>query len=176
MTEAPYIAQPIRSLQTMLRVVARADARLPSVIPDGSFGPDTETAVRAFQQTYALPVTGEADEATWQKLVSVFTDLAPSVLPAAPLTLRWQPKQSLLPGSRNLHLYLIQSMLLALGALYPNVPALRVTGVHDEASVAAVRWLQQLADLPATGCVDAATWAQLSALYSLCTADGERRD
>lgn len=67
-------------------------------------------------------------------------------------------------------------MLLALGALYPNVPALRVTGAHDEASVAAVRWLQQLASLPATGCVDAATWAHLSALYSLCTADGERRD
>lgn len=77
MTEAGYIAQPIRSLQTMLRVVARADARLPGVIPDGSFGSDTEAAVRAFQQTYSLPVTAEVDEATWQKLVSVFTDLAP---------------------------------------------------------------------------------------------------
>ncbi len=176
MTEAMYIAQPIRSMQTMLRVIARADSRLPDVIPDGLFGSDTEAAVRAFQQAYALPITSTVDEATWRKLVSVFTECAPSVLPAAPLALRLDPGQSFAPGSRNLHLYLIQSMFLALRQLYANVPPLTVTGVHDAPSVAAVMWLQQLANLPATGAVDAATWAHLSALYALCTANGERRD
>lgn len=176
MNEALYVARPIFSLQTMLRVIARAEGHLPDVIPDGIYGADTATAVRAFQQAYALPVTAEVDEATWNKIVSVFTALAPSVLPAEPLMLRWRPKQTLTPGSRNTHLYLIQAMLLALGQLYSNVPALAITGLHDAASVAAVTWLQTLAGLPASGAIDAATWAVLAKLYALCSADGERGD
>lgn len=44
-----YIGKPIRSLQTMLRVIAAADEAIPQVVPDGIYGPDTEAAVTAFQ-------------------------------------------------------------------------------------------------------------------------------
>ena len=37
-----YIGKPIRSLQTMLRVIAAADEAIPQVVPDGIYGPDTE--------------------------------------------------------------------------------------------------------------------------------------
>lgn len=39
-----YIGKPIRSLQTMLRVIAAADEAIPQVVPDGIYGPDTEAA------------------------------------------------------------------------------------------------------------------------------------
>ena len=42
-----FVAQPVRSLQTMLRVIAEADRTLPTVIPDGIYGQETITAVYA---------------------------------------------------------------------------------------------------------------------------------
>ena len=45
-----FIAQPVRSLQTMLRVIAERDKRLPSVVPDGIFGRNTMAAVSAFHR------------------------------------------------------------------------------------------------------------------------------
>ena len=37
---------------------------------DGQAGSNLRRAVRAFQQVFALPATGELDEATWQKLLT----------------------------------------------------------------------------------------------------------
>ena len=40
-----FIGQPIRSLQTMLRVIAADENRSISVIPDGIYGQDTLSEV-----------------------------------------------------------------------------------------------------------------------------------
>ena len=45
-----FVEQPVRSLQTMLRLLAEDDPRLPTVIPDGIYGPSTMIAVTAFQR------------------------------------------------------------------------------------------------------------------------------
>ena len=45
-----FVGQPIRSLQTMLRVLAEDDRTLPTVVPDGIYGPETITAISAFQR------------------------------------------------------------------------------------------------------------------------------
>ena len=60
-----FVGQPIRSLQTMLRVIAQHDPAHPDIIPDGIYGPETVAAVSAFQQLHALPVTGITDQNTW---------------------------------------------------------------------------------------------------------------
>ena len=86
-----YIGKPIRSLQTMLRVIAAADEAIPQVVPDGIYGVNTTAAVREFQRQYDLPVTGQTDNATWNQIVAVFTLSSPSVLPAEPLHIRWTP-------------------------------------------------------------------------------------
>ena len=165
-TPANYVGQPIRSLQTMLRTIAHVDETLLKLVPDGIYGPNTVQAVREFQRQNALPVTGETDNATWNKLVAVYTVQSPSVLPAAPVTVRWTPNRTLL----------IQSMLQALARFYVNAPVLTVTGVHDAPSVAAVKWLQRLAALPQTGEIDQTTWAYLSGLYTLASGDGDGAD
>ena len=64
-------------------------------------------------------------------------------------------------------------MLQSLRRYFTNAPELSVTGVHDEPSVAAVRWLQTLSGLPVTGKVDQTTWAYLTGLYALTTGDGD---
>lgn len=44
--------------------------KLPKYGADGSFGAETEAAVKLFQQDWGLPVTGIVDEATWKLLES----------------------------------------------------------------------------------------------------------
>ncbi len=173
MTAEQYVGQPIRSLQTMLRTIAHADETLIRLVPDGIYGPNTVQAVREFQRQQELPVTGETDNATWDQIVAVYTRKSPAVLPAAPVRIRWTPNQVLPAGSRNSHLFLMQAMLQALGRFFVNAPAVRATGVHDAASVAAVRWLQKLSGLPQTGAIDQTTWAYLSGLYTLTTGTGD---
>ena len=65
-----FIAQPVRSLQTMLRVIAESNRSQPSVIPDGIYGQNTMAAVSAFQRRKGLPVTGVADPTTWDSNVA----------------------------------------------------------------------------------------------------------
>lgn len=168
-----YIGQPIRSLQTMLRTIAHADETLLRIVPDGIYGPNTTAAVREFQRQNGLPQTGQTDNATWNRVVAAYTAGSPNVLPAAPVRIRWTPNRSIAAGSRNTHLFLIQSMLQALARYFVNAPAVRTTGQHDAQSVAAVQWLQKLSGLPETGAVDQTTWAYLVGLYVLTVSDGE---
>jgi len=54
---------PVRSLQQLLR------ARNHPVAVDGVFGPETESAVKAFQQSRGLAADGIVGPNTWPKLV-----------------------------------------------------------------------------------------------------------
>jgi D-alanyl-D-alanine carboxypeptidase (penicillin-binding protein 5/6) len=56
------------------------NARLPSdatITVDGDFGPGTAAAVRRFQESAGLPVTGGVDEATWGALGQLVTAVGP---------------------------------------------------------------------------------------------------
>ena len=88
MTAEQYVGQPIRSLQTMLRTIAHAGETLVRLVPDGIYGPNTVQAVREFQRQQELPVTGETDNTTWDRIVAVYTRKSPAVLPAAPVRIR----------------------------------------------------------------------------------------
>ena len=63
-----YIGKPIRSLQTMLRVIAAADEAIPQVVPDGIYGPDTEAAVTAFQARSGLPPIRRRGTGLWMRI------------------------------------------------------------------------------------------------------------
>jgi peptidoglycan hydrolase-like protein with peptidoglycan-binding domain len=80
--EESFIEQPIRSLQTMLRVIAEDDPGLPSAIPDGIYGPGTMVAVTAFQRREGLPITGITDQPTWEMIVSEYQSALILVTPA----------------------------------------------------------------------------------------------
>ena len=44
-----FVGQPIRSLQTMLRVIAEDDPSHLRIVPDGIYGPETTAAVSTFR-------------------------------------------------------------------------------------------------------------------------------
>jgi len=59
----PTTLFPVRPLQQLLR------ARGHAVAVDGNFGPQTEAAVKAFQQSKGLTADGNVGPLTWPKLV-----------------------------------------------------------------------------------------------------------
>ena len=70
-----FVGQPIRSLQTMLRVLSEYIPQIPPIAVDGIFGPATRTAVLAAQQRFGLPQTGIVDFDTWDEIYDQFSGI-----------------------------------------------------------------------------------------------------
>lgn len=162
-----FIGQPIRSLQTMLRVIAQDDKTLPTVVPDGIYGQNTITAVTAFQRRYRLPITGITDNATWDKIVEIYEPALTRVGKAEPIEIIMNPGQVFCRGDKSPYLYLAQSMLTVLAQGCQDMEAPQSTGTLDPATSAAIAAFQALAGLPATGELDKITWKHLSKQFTL---------
>lgn len=167
-----FRAQPIRAAQTMLRTIASLDPDMPSVIPDGIYGKNTLAAVTAFQRREQLPATGVINLDTWDAIVAAHNEAMISVGPVEPLNIILQPEQTMDAQNPCLHIYMIQGMVTALSKRYANIPPLTVTGEYDDATIQAIRAIQNCAHLPETDCVNRATWQLLARLYRLAIGDG----
>ena len=168
----PYAGKPIRSLQTMLRLLATEDDSLPRVIPDGIYGPTTLQAVGSFQRRAGLPVTGIADGATWLAMQEAHDRTLPRQSPAEPLQI-WLGPGQFIDEEDQTHIWLVQAMLRTVGENYTDFPAVALTGSYDDQTRAAVTHLQQrggLYDAPA-GSIDAVTWGLLVQFYRAVTTD-----
>lgn len=162
-----FVGQPVRSLQTMLRVISVRYTELPTIIPDGIYGPQTMTAVTAFQRKSGIPVTGVVDLLTWETIVAEYAPALTHQAKAEPIQAILNPSQVIRAGEYNRCLYLAQAMLLVLATDYGNIPTLPVNGFLDPATAAALTAFQELSDLPATGELDKITWKHLSLQYTL---------
>lgn len=165
--EESFVSQPIRSLQTMLRVIAEDDRTLPTVVPDGIYGQETITAVSAFQRRNGLPVTGVADQQTWDAIVPVYKDALVRIDKAQPIEIIMDPGKVYHLGDYSPYLYLTQSMLLYLSQLHPSIDTPTHTGTLDSPTSEALAGFQLLAGLPPTGELDKLTWKYLVNQFTL---------
>ncbi len=62
----------VRQIQEQLDRIAQVYSAIPRIAADGNYGPATEGAVRAFQSTFGLPVTGIIDYRTWYKISELY--------------------------------------------------------------------------------------------------------
>lgn len=162
-----FIGQPIRSLQTMLRVIAENDPRHPSLIPDGIYGPQTMAAVSAFQRHHGLPVTGVTDQNTWDEIVAVYDPALINIDAAQPIEIILNPKQVIRKGERHPHLYVVQGVLMVLAEVYGSVGTPSMSGILDEPTADSLASFQALSGLPMTGNLDKRTWKHLALHYPL---------
>ena len=96
-----FIGQPIRSLQTMLRVIAENDPSHERIIPDGIYGPETVSAVSTFQRIHGIPVTGITDNQTWDTVVELYEEALVEQTAAEPLLIILNPGQVIRKGERH---------------------------------------------------------------------------
>ena len=162
---------PVTDLQEMLRLIDPTSA----LGYDGIYGEATEKAVRQVQKEQGLPETGEVDESTWDASRKRYKDQEIFLGQAHPLLLVLQPNQVIEKGSDNVHLYMMQGVLTALGQFYADAPTFAITGVLDEPTSQAVVWFQERAGLPRSGEIDKKTWASLAHEYRLVVGDGTGR-
>lgn len=167
-----FIGQPIRSLQTMLQVIAQADPSHPAPIPDGIYGQQTLAAVSEFQRKHGLPVTGVTDQATWEAIVAAYAPSLVEVDRAQPLNILLNPHEVLRRGSRHPHVLLVQAMLTTLSQVYKSVALPSLTGVLDGQTADSLSTFQYLAALPMTGQLDKMTWRNLALQYPQAASRG----
>ena len=149
-------------VQTSLNRIGQNYPAIPKVSPvDGIFGPQTEAAVKAFQQIFSLDPDGIVGRATWYQIVRVYV----AVLKLAELQSEGQRfffiqeyPEFLSLGDTGVLVEQLQYMLSVLSSFLPQVPDPGMSGIFDNATLNAVRGFQRYAGLPVTGSVGEATW------------------
>ena len=66
----------VRQLQIQLNRIARNYPAIPTVTPDGIYGPATAESVRIFQGIFNLPQTGVTDYATWYEISEIYVGVS----------------------------------------------------------------------------------------------------
>ena len=62
----------VRQVQQQLARISKAYPAIPTVTPDGIYGPATRATVEKFQSVFGLPVTGVIDYRTWYKISEIY--------------------------------------------------------------------------------------------------------
>jgi len=62
----------VRIIQEQLNRIAQAYPLIPKIAVDGVYGPQTEEAVRTFQEIFGLPPNGIVDLPTWYKISFIY--------------------------------------------------------------------------------------------------------
>ena len=165
--EREMVANPVMSLQYMLRQLSRNYKFLPQVAVDGVFGERTLEAVMCFQREAGLPVTGTVDQATWDAVRNCWLaqrsktgySRATRIFPSEGIQVR--------EGETKEYLIVPQTMFNILAGQFEGITLCPADGCNGPASADDIRWLQKAAGLPQTGCMDTATWDALSHLYEI---------
>lgn len=157
----------INDLQRFLRRIEQAQGNKTPLVADGIFGPETAKSVRDFQHQNGLPVTGTADNETWDQIYHQYIVLSNGdSMPASALFFPTGIQAQLVPGQKGAAVIVLQLLLNTPIPHYPNFSPVPLTGEYDDAAVNAVKALQDTFGLPVTGIVDRPTWEALAALHN----------
>lgn len=162
-----FIGQPVRSLQTMLRVIAKYNNTIPLIVPDGIYGPTTMQAVTAFQRSNQIPATGITDQYTWDRINDAYEIALIEVEDAEPIEVLIERNQVFRIGDSSPYIYLVQSILTQLSKDHPTINMTPHTGVLDNETSDSLREFQILAGLAPSGELDKKTWNYLSKHFTL---------
>ena len=165
--ERELLAQPVRSLQYMLRRLSMVYGFLPALAADGIFGERTLEAVMLFQRELHPPVTGVVDRGTWEAIRGLWDQVEREISGANALRAFPSEGTGVEPGEEKEYMILPQTMFQVLGRHLNGITEGPSLGIHDRASVDNVHWLQHAAGLKEDGVMDHRTWEMLVRLYEV---------
>ena len=171
MAEKPNEREAVQNLQRYLRQLSYT---YPESIParppiDGVFEEDTRQAVREFQSMMGLPVTGIANQETWDAIYREYLVVLPSSMPPRQLSIfpYYPDGYELSVGSSGFPVASVQFMLRELEAQYTGLKILTdITGQFDKQTENAVITFQERNFLPMDGKVGKRTWNSSATQYN----------
>ena len=166
----------VRRMQTFLNRIHRNYPLIPVINPvDGSFGRQTEQAVRVFQRTFNLTSDGVVGVSTWNKISQIYaavTGLAELNAEGEFIGIGDTPPTSVLrQGSRGNDVLQLQYLLNYIAQFYPSVQTVTQDSVFGSVTANSVRSFQRLFGLSTDGVVGRATWNKLYQVYRTLQGD-----
>ncbi len=161
----------VQILQIELNRIADNYPAIPKISnPNGTFGIETENAVKKFQEVFALPVTGVVDKSTWYKIKRYYTgvkglsDLASEGITLEEATVPFTTQ--LAEGNSGVDVKTLQYYLSIIAYFNSDLQPVPLDGVFGAGTVDAVRRFQAFYGLPVTGIVNTETWNTIDKIYS----------
>lgn len=166
----------VRRMQTFLNRIHRNYPLIPVINPvDGSFGTQTEQAVRVFQRTFNLTSDGVVGVSTWNKISQIYaavTGLAELNAEGEFIGIGDTPPTSVLrQGSRGNDVLQLQYLLNYIAQFYPSVQTVTQDSVFGSVTANSVRSFQRLFGLSTDGVVGRLTWNKLYQVYNTLQGD-----
>ncbi len=156
-------------IQREINTISRNYPAIPRVDVDGIFGESTERAVRTFQQIFDLTPDGVVGQATWNKLVMLYTGLLRlSELDSVGVTIFGSSLDfpgALRLGDENDYVATLQYFLSVISEFYDTVPSVPITGYFGEITRDSVIGFQRTAGIVPDGIVGRRTWEELYRYY-----------
>lgn len=160
---------PVTVIQRELNTIGRNYPAIPRVDVDGIFGESTERAVRTFQQIFGLTPDGIVGQATWNRLVMLYTGiLRLAELDSVGVTIfgsSLEYPEALRLGDENDYVATLQYFLSVISEFYDTVPSVPITGYFGELTQQAVIAFQRTVGIVADGVVGRRTWDELYRAY-----------
>ena len=164
------VGEDVRTIERQLNRIGRNYPAIPAITRlDGVFGPETESAVRTFQQIFSLDADGVVGKATWYKIKEIYNGVKKlSELTSEGLTISETERQyesALRPGDSGVGVRTVRYYLAFLGYFLPQLPPIRLTDTFDQEMLDAVYAFQSAYGLPVDGIVGRETWNALQDAY-----------
>ena len=161
----------VQILQIQLNRIRQNYPAIPEISkPNGTFGVDTQDAVRKFQEIFSLPQTGVVDKATWYKIkqyyngVKSLAELASEGITLEEATIPYTTQ--LAEGNSGIDVRTLQYYLSIIAYFNSDLQPVPLNGIFNSATVNAVERFQEFYGLPVTGIVDNDTWNVIDRIYA----------
>ena len=114
------VGEDVRTIERQLNRIGRNYPAIPAITRlDGVYGPETESAVRTFQQIFSLDADGVVGKATWYKIKEIYNGVKKlSELTSEGLTISETERQyasALRPGDSGVGVRTVRYYLAVLG-------------------------------------------------------------
>ena len=161
----------VQILQIQLNRIRQNYPAIPEISrPNGTFGVDTQNAVKKFQEIFSLPQTGVVDKATWYKIkqyyngVKSLAELASEGITLEEATIPYTTQ--LAEGNSGIDVRTLQYYLSIIAYFNSDLQPVPLNGIFDSATINAVERFQEFYGLPVTGIVDNDTWNVIDRIYT----------
>ncbi|MCR4963878.1 MAG: peptidoglycan-binding protein [Firmicutes bacterium] len=157
---------PVTVVQYYLDVLGYFNQNIPLIDIDGYFGPDTLSAVKAFQRSYDLPIDGTVDRMDWVVMFTLYQDLINNLPPGySGKKAEAYPGYAITLRAEGEAVDKLQSYLQLIAAYREDLPPFEATGVFDQQTLALINALRREWGIDEVDYVGHLTWYRIGQLY-----------